>query len=132
VEIFQAHRHSRQKPQPPRLRAASVSRPAIATAFYTGLVAAPDPSLQLVEETIEKQLDAQIGHIDALDTKAGILLGFLAVTLASVIANKDVAEIVGKSTLVKCAVGAILLAFLLSMAAFAIREYATSSASLYP
>jgi len=83
----------------------------------------PYPSLKLVEETIEKQLDSQIKHIDSLDTKTGVLLGFLAVALASVLASKDVAEVVAKSNLLKVAVAAFLIAFLLALAAFAVREY---------
>jgi Na+/melibiose symporter-like transporter len=43
------------------------------------------PSLALVERTIEKQLDAQFSHVESLDTKAGLLLGFLAVSLAALV-----------------------------------------------
>ena len=43
------------------------------------------PSLALVTRTIEKQLDAQFSHAEGLDTKAGILLGFLAVSLAALV-----------------------------------------------
>jgi hypothetical protein len=42
--------------------------------------------------TIEKQLDNQISHIDSLDTKAGTLFGFLAVTLATGAGTKDFVE----------------------------------------
>jgi len=92
--------------------------------LYTGAVrTGPYPSLQLVEETVEKQLDNQIGHIDALDTKAGILFGFLAVALATAASSKDFVEAAKASYALKVAVGAIFVAFLLTLVAFAIREY---------
>jgi preprotein translocase subunit SecG len=86
-------------------------------------VAQQYPSLQLVEETIEKQLDNQISHIDSLDTKAGILFGFLAVTLGSAAGSKDFFEAAKTYNALKIAVGAIFIAFLLTLVAFAVREY---------
>jgi hypothetical protein len=86
-------------------------------------VAQQYPSLQLVEETIEKQLDNQISHIDSLDTKAGILFGFLAVTLATSAGTKDFFEAAKAYNALKVAVGAVFLAFCLTLVAFAVREY---------
>jgi hypothetical protein len=90
---------------------------------YTGRVAQQYPSLQLVEEAIERQLDNQIKHIDSLDTKAGVLFGFLAVTLATAAGGKDFVEAAKRSNALKVAVGAIFLAFVLTLVAFAVREY---------
>lgn len=92
-------------------------------AFYTGRVAQQYPSLQLIDETIEKQLDNQISHIDSLDTKAGILFGFLAVTLGTAAGSKDFFEAVGRYNALKIATVAVVFGFLLTIGAFSVREY---------
>ena len=86
-------------------------------------MALPYPSLQLVEETVAKQLDNQADHIDSLDTKAGILFGFLAVTLGSAAGSKDFFEAAGRYNALKVATLAVLAGFLSSIAAFAARQY---------
>jgi hypothetical protein len=87
------------------------------------LAAQPYPSLLLVEETVAKQLDNQADHIDSLDTKAGILFGFLAVTLGSAAGSKDFFEAAGRYNALKVATLAVLAGFLLSIAAFTVRQY---------
>jgi hypothetical protein len=86
-------------------------------------VAKQYPSLQLVEETIEKQLNNQSNHIDSLDTKAGIVFGFLAVTLASAAGAKDFFEAAGRYNTLKIGTAAVFVGFLLTVAASAVREY---------
>jgi hypothetical protein len=93
------------------------------SAFYTGRVEQQFPSLDLVQETIEKQLDNQISHIDALDTKVAILFGFLSVTLASAAGSKDFFEAVTRFNALKGAIAAILVGFLFSIWAFNVQNY---------
>lgn len=83
----------------------------------------PYPSLQLVEESIEKQLDNQISHIDALDTKVAIVFGFLSVTLGSAAGSKDFFEAVGRYTALKVATAAVLIGFLFAIWAFNVQNY---------
>jgi len=79
------------------------------------------PSLQLVEEAIEKQLNNQISHFDSVDTKAGIVFGFLAITLGTAAGSRDFFVAAGQYNALKVATGAILLGFLLTIGAFAVR-----------
>ena len=47
------------------------------------------PSLQLLSETVEAELGVQERRGDALDSKAGVLLGFAGVLVALTVANLD-------------------------------------------
>src|SRR5438034_6639717 len=69
--------------------------------------AAVVPFAEARRGTIEKQLDNQIRHIDSLEPKAGILRGFLAVTLATAAGTKDFAEAAKSYNTLKVAVAAI-------------------------
>jgi hypothetical protein len=40
------------------------------------------PSLQLVHDSFERERDRDLAHFDALDTKAGVVVGFAGVLVA--------------------------------------------------
>lgn len=62
-------------------------------------------SLDVVEDVVRRERETQLKHLDALDAKAGVILGFAGALAALAPANVDVLVDVGRMTSV---VGALV------------------------
>lgn len=87
--------------------------------YHTNMRSERYPSLFLVFDELKALLDRQISHVDALDSKASIVIGFTAVALGITVGRPN--EPVGPFVLAGVGLGA--LAFTAALRAFWVRPF---------